>query len=628
VDELPDPMLSRAVLIGGCHYRKLAPLAAVHNNLTVLAKELCASDIWGLPADNCVTVEDPATPAEMLDPVVEAADQATDTLLLYYAGHGLVDRRGVLHLALVESESDTHLMYKAVPYDHIRDVLLESRAARRIVILDCCYSGRALGQMAAASSAVADQAEAEGTYVLAASAENKSALAPPGKEHTAFTGELLGIIKNGITVDDPLLDLDSIYRQLLRTTKTKGFPEPQKRDRNTAGQLRLIRNRAYQPPAVAWSPAADHYDTGLGQTTDQGSLMPVAPLPDADHYDMVLQQIIGEGSLVLFLGARSDELAAKLTVQFGLNTRLDLPDIAQTIHVTRGEPDLYQALRQILVPGSEPGPVHRFLARLPGALEELGFEKRYQLIVSTDFDMALTEAFDAELEPYDLAVYMASGPDTGKFVHFPYDGSPRPVVQPNSYTKFPIGGDYELGRTLIVKPYGAADGSIGDYRWTENYVITRDQYLKYLTRSPIEAIFPVQILDKLQDSHCLFLDCPARDWWQHTLLDRVWGGSRGAGSWAVEPNPDQFERDSWARANVDLYAADLAQYVDQLHKQLILLAKRPSILPTRCKTSTGEHFSSCAACLEVPGNVSGMMRDVGSIWSADPLPIGIDRDGC
>lgn len=316
---------------------------------------------------------------------------------------------------------------------------------------------------------------------------------------------------------------------------------------------------------------------GLRQTTDEGNLVPVAPPPDADHYDMVLRQIIDEDSLVLFLGSPSGDLAAKLAERFGQKTRQDLPDIAQTIYVTRGRPDLYRALRPILGADREPGLVHRFLARLPRTLEELGLEKRYQLIVSMTFDMALERVFDNEQEPYDLVIYMASGPDKGKFVHFPWEGSPQPIVSPNSYAKLPIGVDYEIARTLIVKPYGAADGSVGNYSWKENYVLTREEYLNYLSGSPIEGIFPVQILDKLRDSHCLFLDCPARDWWQHILLTRVWEGTLGARSWAVEPDADQFEMNSWARANVDLYTADPAQYVDQLQGRLSLLnrAYRP-----------------------------------------------------
>jgi Caspase domain/Nuclease-related domain len=244
---IADPFLSRAVLIGTGRYETLSQISAIHNNLTALAEVLTADRFWGLPADRCVVVEDPETTPDMLDPVVAAAQDATDTLLLYYAGHGLVDpRRSELYLAL--SASDPTRIYTAVPYAHVRDVLLDSRAVRRIVILDCCYSGRALGQMATSASTVADEASAEGTFILAASAENKTALAPPGEVYTAFTGELLSIIRNGIAGRGPVLDLDTIYQHVLASMRSRGRPLPQKRDRNTAGQLPLIHNQAHQRP--------------------------------------------------------------------------------------------------------------------------------------------------------------------------------------------------------------------------------------------------------------------------------------------------------------------------------------------------------------------------------------------
>ena len=101
------------------------------------------------------------------------------------------------------------------------------------------------------------------------------------------------------------------------------------------------------------------------------------------------------------------------------------------------------------------------MARLPQTLEGLGLEKRYQLIVNTAFDTTLEHAFDDELEPYDLAIYMAKGPDNGRFVHFPYEGAPVSIGVPNNYGKFPIGVDGELERTVIVKIHGAADGNTG-----------------------------------------------------------------------------------------------------------------------------------------------------------------------
>jgi SIR2-like domain/TIR domain len=309
-----------------------------------------------------------------------------------------------------------------------------------------------------------------------------------------------------------------------------------------------------------------------------------APLPDDAHFDVILHQIVDRGNLVPVLGSglsgrrrgpdegsgslpSASGLAAYLAERFGLKSaRLDLPEVAQYVYVTIGRPDLDRELKKILTAECEPGPVHRFLARLPQTLETLGHEKRYQLIVSTNFDMALEQAFDDEGEPYDLAVYMA---DQGKFVHFPYEDDPVPIAVPNKYGEFPIGEDFELDRTVIVKIHGAVDGNVGDYRWKGNYVITQDHYIDYLSRSPVETLVPVQILDQLRESHCLFLGYPVRDWNLRVFLKRIWEDGRiEAQSWAIEPDPDALERGFWKRSSVDLYAADPADYVGQLHERL------------------------------------------------------------
>jgi hypothetical protein len=322
-------------------------------------------------------------------------------------------------------------------------------------------------------------------------------------------------------------------------------------------------------------------------TRRSADTMAGAPAPDAAHYALILRHIT-EGNLVPFLGSRlavahpgarggppspfdANELAADLAERFSVESaRLELPEVAQHVYVTRGRPDLYRTLLQILTTDCEPSPVHRFLARLPRKLEALGLENRYQLIVSTNFDWALEQAFDDEQEPYDLAVYMASGPDKGKFVHFPYGDDPLPIVEPNRYGMFPMGDYGELERTVIVKIHGAVDGNVSGYRWRENYVITEDHYIDYLSRSPIENLVPVQILEKLSDSHCLFLGYPVRDWNLRVFLNRIWRGEPlRAKSWAIEPSPDVLEQEFWVQFYVNLYAADLAHYVNQLDQRLM-----------------------------------------------------------
>lgn len=248
-DDLPDPQLSRAVLVGVADYVNLSALDAVRNNLADLADALSADTVWGLPPENCLVVPDPASATQLLDPLSNAARIATDTLLFYYAGHGLPHpTNSSLYLAL--PGSDRERMYTSVQYEQVREVLRTSKARRRIVILDCCYSGRALESMGDASTALANEAAAEGTFVLAAAAENAIALSPAGWRNTAFTTELLHIIHNGVEDAGPLLNLDCIYDYLNESLTAKSLPHPHKNGRDNVGRLTLIRNQAYQPPAA------------------------------------------------------------------------------------------------------------------------------------------------------------------------------------------------------------------------------------------------------------------------------------------------------------------------------------------------------------------------------------------
>jgi hypothetical protein len=236
---------------------------------------------------------------------------------------------------------------------------------------------------------------------------------------------------------------------------------------------------------------------------------------------------------------------------------------------TVGKPDLYRALKQILGMECEPNSVHRYLSLLPCRLAAMQLPRRPQLIITSNYDDSLESAFKRAEEPYDLAVYMASGEAKGKFIHFPWDGDPEPIVLPNKYTRLPIHDNLELERALIVKIHGAVDGREGEFQWKENYVITEDQYIEYLSRSPVESLIPCQILEKLTSSHCLFLGYTMRDWRLRVFLKRIWPiGPIEAKSWAIEEEPDPLEKEFWSHSNVDLLDSSLADYVATLDSRL------------------------------------------------------------
>ncbi|MEV0530061.1 caspase family protein [Streptomyces sp. NPDC050439] len=256
---LPDPGASRAVLVGTSRYEHLEPLPAVANNLRALADLLCSPLSLQLPGQHVTVVEDPAVAHTVVGAVRQAAAEATDTLVVYFAGHGLVDAHDQLALALPRTEFGR--IETGLPYDWVRQVLLlDSRAERHVVILDCCYSGLALGRMSPGMG-LADQAAVEGSFLLAAAAETRTALAPVGETYTAFTGALLEVLRQGIPGGPTLVDLGALYRHLRQTMEARGHPVPQARDRNSGAQVALGRNHA-DLPAAPFAAAAAGADVG------------------------------------------------------------------------------------------------------------------------------------------------------------------------------------------------------------------------------------------------------------------------------------------------------------------------------------------------------------------------------
>ncbi|MER6995798.1 caspase family protein [Streptomyces sp. NPDC000410] len=265
---LPDPSASRAVLIGTASYRHLPPLPAVEANVVDLAAELCDGTVWGLPVQHCTVLTDPQYPAEMLDAVHQAGEEATDTLVVYYAGHGMRDADSAdLYLALGDSRDNVG--YTAVAYQHLRSALRASRARRKIVVLDCCFSGRAARTLAGADDVLAAQAAVDGAYVLTASPGDRLALAPDGERYTAFTGELLNVLRYGVQDGPELIDLETLYGVLDKRLRAKNRPLPQRSQENGVGLLPFARNkaragrRAPAGPVLAADVRASMVATGL-----------------------------------------------------------------------------------------------------------------------------------------------------------------------------------------------------------------------------------------------------------------------------------------------------------------------------------------------------------------------------
>ncbi|MEU9239389.1 caspase family protein [Streptomyces sp. NPDC048385] len=245
-------MRSRAVLIGVSHFPEspdLADLPAVRRNVASLWRRLTHDTAGVLESAYCEVVDPAASVADIGRAIGKAAAEASDMLLIYYAGHGLVDDRGRLYLATNSTRADAP-KYSALGVDLLREDLGGSGAAARVLVLDCCFSGRAIEVMTGEEGLVDGQLSIAGTYTMTSTSANAPSYALGGEQYTAFTGALLAAL------DSPRpLTLNEVYLSVAAELQSRGLPRPRQRATDTAGALALARG-----PADPDTPPTDPVD--------------------------------------------------------------------------------------------------------------------------------------------------------------------------------------------------------------------------------------------------------------------------------------------------------------------------------------------------------------------------------
>jgi hypothetical protein len=287
-------------------------------------------------------------------------------------------------------------------------------------------------------------------------------------------------------------------------------------------------------------------------------------MPAAEDEEGEIVKAVLAGRVIPVLGLDSAaDLAAHLARAFDVpNDRpVDLTRVSQYVATMKGSGPLYDELHSRFEAAVVPGPLHVFLSRLPALLRARGAP--HQLIVSTNYDLALERAFEEAGEELDVVAYVAAGPRRGRFWHRAPGEPPRPIDVPNTYA-------VELSlerRTILLKLHGAVD-PLPEREW-ESFVITEDDYIDYLGHSELAAVVPVSLAAKVRRSHFLFLGYEMADWNLRLILNRIWGERPVAyRSWAVQRSPSALAQAFWRRYDVAVLDVDPQSYVELLERRL------------------------------------------------------------
>ena len=252
---LRDYNRSRAVLIGTWDYTFLEPVPAAAHSLRRMA-DLLTGPLCGWPSDRVLVVGNEAGPGDIPDRLITAYD-GVDVALFYFVGHGQISSDDELCLGLAQSRPEANRRAAtSLRFDDVRRALLNSGAATKIVILDCCYAGLITTGTLGGASDVLDRALVTGAYTMAATRAYAAARyeQTPGlaRPQTYFTKYLADLVERGMPGQPSRLRLDPLFKQVRDNLAADHRPVPESRAVDNAREFVFAHNAA--PPETQHDP--------------------------------------------------------------------------------------------------------------------------------------------------------------------------------------------------------------------------------------------------------------------------------------------------------------------------------------------------------------------------------------
>jgi hypothetical protein len=238
--------------------------------------------------------------------------------------------------------------------------------------------------------------------------------------------------------------------------------------------------------------------------------------------------------------------------------RDDLAKVSSYYVDALGRPALRERLREVMNRNCQTGSLHEFIAAVPAP----------QVIITTNYDTLIEQAFHAAGKPYDLVVYPADRKDNANAILWWPHGAPAPVFKPANEL------DIDLETTTVIyKMHGTV---VPETPQWDSFVITEEDYIEFLSRMTTNSAVPPLFIEHFRERSFLFLGYSLRDWnlrvvlrnLSKSLLSRhAANGDEDADvspSWAIQRSPSDLEQILWKKRHVEIFDLLLEDFVSKI----------------------------------------------------------------
>jgi len=300
----------------------------------------------------------------------------------------------------------------------------------------------------------------------------------------------------------------------------------------------------------------------------------------------IICPLLREGGIVPFLGAGASlstvpatptsrpPTGAELALQLALEAAFPLTDLRDRQDLVKvasfyqdaalDREGLRSRLRREFCANYTSGAVHQLLAEIAQGLEAAG---KGLLVVTTNYDHLVEQAFDERGVRYHLVVHLTDRTDKPGFVQWWMPGSDSPN---EDHTPGNLPLSLERG-SIIYKMHGNVHPK--NDRW-DSFVISEDDYVDFLSRmgGAVQSAIPALLMEEFRARRFLFLGYGLNDWNFRVMLKNLFGGANAGRepkrSWAIQYKPNELEKRLWTKKNVNIYDLEIDAFVASARHEL------------------------------------------------------------
>ena len=221
-----------AILIASGKYPKEPKLHELHcpeQDVIVLGELLAAPELGGFETPLVFTNQPSYEILPEINRLLFHVVNSDDLILIYFSGHGKRNRGNHLHLTTENTQLNI-LETTSIPAQKLGYLLKHSYSKKKILLLDCCYSGTCdeifKGGDNEELRQMAEGEEGKGTFVMTASAATETA--KQGEKYSIFTKYLLEGIRSGEADKDGWVYMDDLFSYVRRKVLAESAQEPQR----------------------------------------------------------------------------------------------------------------------------------------------------------------------------------------------------------------------------------------------------------------------------------------------------------------------------------------------------------------------------------------------------------------